>query len=203
MDTVKAWLALQAAAAERSGDLSDHQFLRYRTTYLRVLRQKPSTNLASDIDNNPPQDLAVMPAHLGQLQPNFSDDEELTDEQIHALLKDAEHRMREHSSSTLTQHEKDTSFKGLPKPRAEHVEEPYIQTNGDIASVDQSRLLPANQRKLANKVRKIEDPIMVKKRTITVIRYFFLCASTCLVMRIFSNLVLTQTIDLVLSVYLH
>lgn len=111
-----------------------------------------------------------MPAHLHQLQdtplpPSDDDDEDLTDDQIQALLRDAEVRIRDRNSTST----KDTSFKGLPKLHADAVEKPYIQNEGDVARIDQSRLLPGDQRKLANRIRTVEDPIAVKKRAVTVL----------------------------------
>ena len=116
-----------------------------------------------------------MPAHLELLQDepvSASDDEDLTHDQIHALLKDAEIRIRERNSNALTLDGKDQSFKRLPKLNAGSVEQPYIRNDGDVARIDHSRLLPVEQRKLANGFRKIEDPIALKKKASKVLSLF-------------------------------
>ncbi|KAI9689601.1 MAG: hypothetical protein M1822_010253 [Bathelium mastoideum] len=98
--------------------------------------------------------------------PTLSDDEDLTEDQVHTLLKEAEIRIRERNANALTRNRKDEHFKGLPKLGASSIEKPYIQNDGGIARIDQSRLLPTEERKMANGVRKVEDPIALKKRAI-------------------------------------
>ncbi|KAI9692021.1 MAG: hypothetical protein M1820_009596 [Bogoriella megaspora] len=105
-----------------------------------------------------------MPAHTGNLQAQSildEDDEDLTPEQMHVILKEAEIRIRE--KNALTQASK-PSFKGLPKLSTGPVEKPYIHNDGAVARVDQSRLLAEDQRKLANRARQVEDPVIVKQR---------------------------------------
>lgn len=105
------------------------------------------------------------------------DDEELTEEQMQALLKQAEVNLRERNSSNSDSQVQLRSaaaeFK-LPKLNATDVPAPYIQTNGDVARVDPSRLVDAQQRELANSIRKVEDPVAVKKKQIEVSRSCFL-----------------------------
>ncbi|KAL9091907.1 MAG: hypothetical protein Q9165_004659 [Trypethelium subeluteriae] len=111
-----------------------------------------------------------MPAHLDGLQKTnlpVSDDEDVSDEQIHQLLKEAETRLRAQHSTALARSGKDSSFKSLPRLDASAAEKPYIENDGAVARIDQSRLLSDDQRNLANGIRKIEDPVAVKKRAIT------------------------------------
>ncbi|KAF2231898.1 nucleolus protein required for cell viability [Viridothelium virens] len=111
-----------------------------------------------------------MPAHLDVLQKTnlpVSDDEDLADDQIHQLLEEAQTRLRAQRSTALARSGKDLSFKGLPRLDASATEKPYIKNDGGVARIDQSRLLSDNQRNLANGIRKIEDPVVMKKRAIT------------------------------------
>lgn len=105
------------------------------------------------------------------------DDGELTEEQMQALLKQAEVNLRERNSSNSDSQVQLRSaaaeFK-LPKLNATDVPAPYIQTNGDVARVDPSRLVDAQQRELANSIRKVEDPVAVKKKQIEVSHSCFL-----------------------------
>ncbi|GME46603.1 rRNA processing protein fcf2 [Neofusicoccum parvum] len=94
----------------------------------------------------------------------LADDDELSDEQIEMLLKQAEVRLRDKATSAQQlQLPSATDFK-LPRLEAAGLPAPYIQTNGDVARVDPSRLLDAQQRELANHIRKVEDPVAVRKK---------------------------------------
>ncbi|EKG14652.1 Fcf2 pre-rRNA processing [Macrophomina phaseolina MS6] len=96
----------------------------------------------------------------------IDDDEELSEEQMEALLKQAEDNLRERNASNSNQQvqlQSAADFR-LPKLNAADIPAPYIQTNGDVARVDPSRLVDAKQRELANRIRKVEDPVAVKKK---------------------------------------
>jgi len=107
----------------------------------------------------------------------IAEDEELSDEQIQALLKKAEARLRERASSAA----KDVStLPKFPRLNVGEIAQPYVRTNGDVARVDPSKLLGKRERDLANKIRKVEDPVAVKQRLSEVC---FDVPSACLPMR--------------------
>lgn len=99
-----------------------------------------------------------MPAH----QPVLDDDtdEELNDEQIRELLNEAALRMRTKAPSTLVT---DAPFK-LPKLRPGHIADTYETTEGNITRLDQSKLIDKEQHALANRIKKIDDPLQVQKK---------------------------------------
>ncbi|KAL0262171.1 dTDP-fucopyranose mutase [Diplodia seriata] len=94
------------------------------------------------------------------------EDDELSDEQIEMLLKQAEVRAREkNTSSSLVQLPSAADYK-LPRLDTPGLPAPYVHTDGEVARVDPSRLLDDQQRALANHIRKVEDPVAVKKKKI-------------------------------------
>lgn len=89
-------------------------------------------------------------------------DEELTDEQIEQLLARATARLQEKAKQQqLTK--SSTQTLTFPKLDAGQLEKPYVETKGDVATVDASRLLEEKHRKQANGIRKVEDPVTAKK----------------------------------------
>lgn len=55
--------------------------------------------------------------------------------------------------------------------------QPYVQSNGELAHVNAARLVDPHNRKLADKPRKVEDPVVVKQK-LKKVRYSgaFFCA---------------------------
>jgi len=98
-----------------------------------------------------------VPAEVAQLD----SDDDLTDEQIQSLLKEAEARLRATTSpvnggSALQAH--------IPRLHVDKAAEPYVQERKGIAIAEQGRLLNQQLRNLANHVRKVEGPVAVRKR---------------------------------------
>ena len=99
---------------------------------------------------------------------HVSDDEDLSEEQIEQLLKQAEDRLRQKALS------KDVNISGYTLPRSAKLNvsalpKPYVQITGDIARADSRRLPDEKQRKLANGgVRRVEDPLILKRKTFEV-----------------------------------
>ena len=102
-------------------------------------------------------DMAPLPAHPPQMEDDT--DEELTDEQVRELLTEAAERMRANPSQSAT----DAPFK-LPKLDPGHIADTYSTTHGAITKLDGSKLLPQRDQALANGIRKIEDPVQLKKQ---------------------------------------
>ncbi|KAF2091148.1 rRNA-processing protein FCF2 [Saccharata proteae CBS 121410] len=93
-----------------------------------------------------------------------SDDEDLSDDQIKALLEQAETSLREKKAeSQLSRDFAAASFK-LPKLDAGSLPSPYVQIDGEVAHVDSKRLLDSKQQRLANQIRKVEDPVVARKK---------------------------------------
>ncbi|KAJ4302841.1 dTDP-fucopyranose mutase [Kalmusia sp. IMI 367209] len=101
--------------------------------------------------------MALLPAH----QPLLEDDtdEELTDEQVRQLLSEASERMHAKTSPST----RDAPFK-LPKLNPGHIANTYSKTQGAITKLDSSKLLSKKELSLANAVKKIEDPVQLKKQ---------------------------------------
>jgi len=110
-----------------------------------------------------------MPTHQGPFLGKAEDvlsasEDDLSAEQIHDLLKEAENRMRAKNTSAQKSRDSSESHFTLPKLNTGIIAKPYIRREGDVARVDSSRLLDQQDRGLSNGIRKIEDPLQVKKR---------------------------------------
>lgn len=113
-----------------------------------------------------------------------SEAEDLSDEQIEQLLQQAETRLRQQVAR------KADSGRYVPViPRAGKLDvsalpKPYVQTNGEIAQADTHRLLDEKHRRLADGgIRKVEDPVLVKKKALEVRYHLCLFIHTLLPMR--------------------
>ncbi|KAK1819675.1 dTDP-fucopyranose mutase [Friedmanniomyces endolithicus] len=95
-------------------------------------------------------------------------DEDLSDTQIEELLARATARLQQRANTKelATSHPK--QHFNFPKLNTGKLEKPYISTKGDVATVDAKRLLEEKQRKKANMVRKVEDPVTAKKAALEV-----------------------------------
>lgn len=101
----------------------------------------------------------AVPAH----QPFLEDDtdEDMSDEQVRELLNDAERRLRAEQASKPTS---DVPFR-LPKLNAGPVADTYLRPDGRI---DPTKLVSKKDQALANGIKKIEDPIQIKKQKLEV-----------------------------------
>ncbi|KAK7547047.1 Fcf2 pre-rRNA processing-domain-containing protein [Phyllosticta citricarpa] len=96
-----------------------------------------------------------------------SDDEDLSEDQIQALLKQAEVRLRDKATSAHQLQPFSASAFKLPKLDAGEIASPYLRTNGEVARINSAKLLDSQQRDLANQnIRKVEDPVAVRKKKI-------------------------------------
>jgi hypothetical protein len=109
--------------------------------------------------------MALLPAHQRLLEDDT--DEELTDAQVRELLEDASRRMRAQPASKLQTNPSEAPFK-LPKMKAGHIADTYTKTEGNITRLDSSKLLNKRDQVLANGVRKIEDPVALKRQKLEV-----------------------------------
>ena len=90
-------------------------------------------------------------------------EDDLSDEQIEQLLARATARLQEKSKDKQLTKKNEQQHLSFPKLDAGNLEKPYVTTNGDIATIDSSRLLEEKHRKKAEGFRKVEDPIISKK----------------------------------------
>ncbi|KAF2262097.1 rRNA-processing protein FCF2 [Lojkania enalia] len=102
----------------------------------------------------------AMPAH--QRLPEDDTDVELSDEQIRELLNEADRRMRGKQASSQTI-PTDAPLK-FPKLKPGKIADAYLNTKGSITRADPSKLIDEKDRALASGVKKIEDPIQLKKQ---------------------------------------
>ena len=112
-------------------------------------------------------------------------DEDLSDEQVRQLLKDAEERLRIRKGLGPKSSSLDTlqnryapkavptvldillltqASSSIPRLASQKTIEPYVKTTDQGASVDRSHLVTAEQRKSANGIRVVEDPVIVKAK---------------------------------------
>lgn len=101
-----------------------------------------------------------MPAHHFLVEDDT--DEELNDEQIRALLNEAAQRMRAKAASQPVTNT-EAPFR-LPKLNPGHIADTHETTKGNITRLDQSKLVDAKEKALANGIKKIEDPLQIKKQ---------------------------------------
>ncbi len=92
---------------------------------------------------------------------------ELTDEEIKALLDRAEQRLRQKAEGTSAKILDSESFK-LPQLQCGRLPHPTVRVKGQIAHADTSKLVSESAKKLADGVRKVEDPVIIKRRAIEV-----------------------------------
>lgn len=102
--------------------------------------------------------MELLPAH----QPFEDDtDEDLSDEQIRELLNEAAARMRAKADAQPVS-APDAPFK-LPKLKPGHIADTCEKTDGNITRLDHAKLIDKKQLALANGIKKIDDPLEVKK----------------------------------------
>lgn len=127
---------------------------------------KSSTHMAIIGEARPPQDVF----HA------MEEDEELFEEQIEQLLKQAETRLRQQQH--LSKHDSRylPTIPAAGKLDASTLPKPYVQHDGEVARVDTDKILDERQRKLADgAIRTVEDPLIVRKKTLEVcVRVSFL-----------------------------
>jgi hypothetical protein len=104
--------------------------------------------------------MELLPAH----QPLLEDDtdEDMSDEQIRELLNEAAARMQAKAAGKPTA-TPDVPFK-LPRLRPGHLADTYEKTDGNITRLDHSKLVDQKQQALANGIKKIDDPLALKKQ---------------------------------------
>lgn len=132
---------------------------------VRFLEKVPDfkfpTPCASHPDNT---NMELLPAH----QPLLEDDtdEEISDEQIRELLNEAAIRMRAKAAGKPTA-APEVPFK-LPKLKPGHLADTYEKTDGSITRLDHSKLVDKKQQALANGIKKIDDPLAIKRQKMEV-----------------------------------
>ena len=105
--------------------------------------------------------MEILPTHQPLLDEDT--DEELSDEQIRELLNEAAVRMRAKAVQTAGSVKAEAPFK-LPKLQPGHIADTYEKTDGNITRLDHSKLVDKMQQVMANGIKKIEDPLAIKKQ---------------------------------------
>ncbi|PBP17051.1 rRNA-processing protein FCF2 [Diplocarpon rosae] len=90
-------------------------------------------------------------------------DQDLSDEQVKQLLKDAELRLKVKAKQVQT-YTASSLESSLPKIAVKNSVQPYIKATDNGPQVDSSHSVTKKDRKLANGIRVVEDPITIKKR---------------------------------------
>ncbi|KUJ19787.1 putative rRNA-processing protein fcf2 [Mollisia scopiformis] len=91
-------------------------------------------------------------------------DDNLSDEQLQQLLKDAEQRLRSKSKKQNKPSEISALSHSIPRIASDTKIDSYIKSTQHGPQIDVSHLVSEHERKLANSFRVVEDPITVKKR---------------------------------------
>lgn len=107
----------------------------------------------------------ALPTHRSP--PPDETDDELSDAQIEELLKEAERSLRAKQQAKQQALQKDAPFR-LPKLNPGVIADTSLKTEGSITRADPSKLINNQQRVLAEGIRKIEDPVQVKKQKFAV-----------------------------------
>lgn len=95
--------------------------------------------------------------------PAIMQDGDLTDEQIEQMLARATGRLKEKSQSTEQSKKNEIQRYNFPKLQTGTLDKPYVSSNGEVATLDSKRLLEERQRKGANGIRRVEEPVASKK----------------------------------------
>ncbi|KAI9761200.1 MAG: hypothetical protein M1840_002000 [Geoglossum simile] len=93
------------------------------------------------------------------------DGDDLSDQQIHHLLRDAEQRLR--ARPLPVNRAPGRQLAPLPKfPQINpgDIPQPYVNSTSEVARIDSSRLLALQDKGLADSPRHVEDPVRVKER---------------------------------------
>jgi len=105
---------------------------------------------------------------MGILSDNTSSttmaEEELSEEQLKQLLKDAEQRLRNKGKQQIQISTASPTESSLPQITTAKPIVSYIKSTKTGPQVDRSHLVTEKDRKLANGIRVVEDPITIKKR---------------------------------------
>lgn len=89
-------------------------------------------------------------------------EEELSDEQIRQLFDEAATRLREKAATQPTKTVVAT-FK-LPKLEPGHIADTHEKIQGNITRLDHAKLVDKHQQALSNGIKKIDDPLHVRKQ---------------------------------------
>jgi hypothetical protein len=113
--------------------------------------------------------MELLPAH----QPLLEDDtdEEMSDAQIRELLNEAAIRMRAKAAGNPTA-TPNAPFR-LPKLRPGHLADTLETTEGNITRLDHAKLVDKKEQALANGIKKVDDPLAIKKKKLEVRLHFF------------------------------
>ena len=90
-----------------------------------------------------------------------SPDEDMTDEQIEQELLAATARLQAKSKDMQLTTQNESKGITFPKLSAGELPKPYVSMDGNVATVDASRLVEEKYRK--QQIRMVEDPVVAKK----------------------------------------
>ena len=94
-------------------------------------------------------------------------EEDLSTEQMIALLKDAEQRLRAKKSNALER--RSALDKAQPtRLQAQNLPKPYVSTKSGVAKLDRARVRSEEDHRLAGSVKKVEDPVVLKEKRLKV-----------------------------------
>jgi len=92
----------------------------------------------------------------------LSESQDLSFDDIDALLQRAEQRLKD--AQQLTKTAKSLQIPTIPKLNTGEIPKSYVQSEHGIARTDARSTLSESQRKLSEQPRKIEDPVAVREQ---------------------------------------
>lgn len=116
--------------------------------------------------------MSTMADTIAVADSSHREEDELSDEQMQEILARAAKRRQDKASVKLADESGNKQF-AFPKLNTGDIAKPYVSTTGDVAKIDSSRLLQEKDRILANKIRKVEDPVVVENRKAEVCTHSF------------------------------
>lgn len=89
-------------------------------------------------------------------------EEDMTEDQMQSMLAEAAARLQQNQIATVP--EEDADKYHFPRLETGAITQSYVTHKDGVAHLDPARRLGENDRKLSNKIRKVEDPVVVSKR---------------------------------------
>jgi len=110
-------------------------------------------------------------------------EEDLTDEQMQALLDQAADRLRQGNSLQAFEDEEDKQYK-FPRLDVGEIAQSYVKPHKGVVQMEKVDRNYENQRKTSNQIRKVEDPVAVRNRAAEVC---YLCSFTLPMRKTYPN----------------
>lgn len=99
---------------------------------------------------------------LAQGSAMLSTEDDMTDDQMQAMLEEAAARLRQNAVMQVDK-DQSTQFK-FPRLETGAIAHSYVTSKDGVAHLDPTRRMNERDWKLSNQIRKVEDPVVVSNR---------------------------------------